>query len=91
MEWYYDIFKVLSLVAVWAIPTALIAVVVLFVVASPVLAVGGLVTRLYGFFHAGLPSRVQAERRGLNLACSIDTDCPPGFVCANGRCVPEKA
>ncbi len=91
MEWYYDIFKVLSLVTVWAIPTALIAVVVLFVVASPLLAMGGLVTRLYGFFRAGLPSKAQAERPGANLACSIDADCPAGFMCVNGRCVPEKA
>lgn len=26
-----------------------------------------------------------------NLACSIDADCPPGFVCLNGQCVPLKA
>ena len=23
------------------------------------------------------------------LACSIDTDCPPGYVCAGGRCVSQ--
>jgi len=30
-------------------------------------------------------------RRGLlagNLACSINVDCPPGYECAGGRCVP---
>ena len=26
-----------------------------------------------------------------NLACSVNSDCPPGFVCLNGRCVLEKA
>ena len=26
-----------------------------------------------------------------NLACSIDTDCPPGFACVEGQCVPVKA
>ena len=26
-----------------------------------------------------------------NLACSIDADCPPGFVCIGGRCVPQSA
>ncbi|MBI4304578.1 MAG: hypothetical protein HY665_09625 [Chloroflexi bacterium] len=26
----------------------------------------------------------------LDLACSIDSDCPPGFVCMRGRCVPAK-
>ncbi len=25
-----------------------------------------------------------------NLACSIDTDCPTGFVCLRGQCVPVK-
>ena len=23
------------------------------------------------------------------LSCSIDTDCPPGFVCMGGRCIPQ--
>jgi hypothetical protein len=27
----------------------------------------------------------------LNLMCSIDTDCPPGYICVNGHCVPQKA
>ena len=22
------------------------------------------------------------------LACSLDTDCPPGYVCGGGRCIP---
>ena len=26
-----------------------------------------------------------------NLACALDVDCPPGFVCLSGYCVPEKA
>lgn len=26
-----------------------------------------------------------------NLACSVNSDCPPGFVCLNGCCVAEKA
>lgn len=25
------------------------------------------------------------------LACSIDTECPPGYICLNGCCVPENA
>lgn len=25
-----------------------------------------------------------------NVACSIYADCPPGFVCVGGYCVPEK-
>ncbi len=26
-----------------------------------------------------------------DLSCALDADCPPGFVCMNGRCMPEKA
>ena len=25
-----------------------------------------------------------------NLVCSIDAECPSGYVCLHGRCVPEK-
>ena len=25
------------------------------------------------------------------IACSIDADCPPGYVCANGHCVPSRS
>jgi hypothetical protein len=24
-----------------------------------------------------------------DLACSIDTDCPHGYMCVNGYCVPD--
>lgn len=23
--------------------------------------------------------------------CSVDTDCPPGYVCINGHCVPSRS
>ncbi len=26
-----------------------------------------------------------------NLKCSVDTDCPSGFICVDGHCVPHKA
>ncbi len=26
-----------------------------------------------------------------NMNCSLDGDCPPGFVCMDGRCIPETA
>lgn len=25
-----------------------------------------------------------------SLVCSIDADCPTGFICVNGECVPRK-
>ncbi|MEJ2738799.1 MAG: hypothetical protein P8105_03005 [Dehalococcoidia bacterium] len=33
----------------------------------------------------------QLEKTFPNLTCSIDTDCPPGFICVKGRCVSQKA
>jgi len=87
----FDVFRLLSLVVTWAVPALLIVAVAVFIVTSPLFALGGLITKWYEFFHARLPSRTQAEKRGLNLVCSTHTDCPPGFLCENGRCVPEKA
>ena len=25
------------------------------------------------------------------LVCAIDADCPPGYVCSNGSCIPQSA
>jgi len=33
---------------------------------------------------ANLLKRALPER-----ACSIDSDCPPGFACVSGRCMPQ--
>jgi hypothetical protein len=27
----------------------------------------------------------------LNLTCSVDTDCPTGYICVGGRCIPQRA
>ncbi len=35
--------------------------------------------------------RASKKQSVVELVCSIDADCPPGFVCANGYCVPAKA
>ena len=24
------------------------------------------------------------------LSCSLDSDCPPGYACLNGLCVPDR-
>ena len=33
--------------------------------------------------------QIKFSKRALHdLVCAIDTDCPPGYVCLNGRCVP---
>ena len=90
MELYYDFFRVLSLVIVWAIPAILIVAVGAFVIGAPALTLGGVVLRLYDIVSVRLRRKAQAETQGLNLACSVDADCPPDFVCVNGYCVPEK-
>jgi len=90
MEWYYDFFRVLSLVIVWAIPAALIVAVVAFVIAAPALTLGGVVIRLYEVVCVRLRRSARAKMRGVNLTCSIDADCPLGYVCVSGHCVPVK-
>lgn len=53
--------------------------------------------------HVGIPaiigfaivgSIIQAEKAKLLtrvLVCATDADCPPGYICAGGRCVPQQA
>jgi len=90
MERYYDVFRVLSLVIVWAIPAILIVAVVVFVIGAPALTLGGVVLRLYDIVSVRLRRKAQAETQGLNMACSVNADCPPGFVCMNGFCMPRR-
>ncbi len=52
---------------------------------APLLVLAGAAVALYRWikvtklFKKALP----------DLSCSIDTDCPPGYVCMDGRCVPQ--
>lgn len=32
--------------------------------------------------------KARIEKSIAELACSVDADCPPGYVCVSGRCVP---
>ncbi len=32
---------------------------------------------------------VRAGLRAGNLACNLNSDCPPGYECAGGRCLPH--
>ncbi len=92
MEFYYDVFRLLSLMIVWAIPAILIVAVVVFVIGAPALTLGGVVLRLSDIVSVRLRRKPQAETQtqGLNLTCSVNADCPRGFVCVNGYCVPTK-
>ena len=31
------------------------------------------------------------EKTPTNLTCTINTDCPEGYVCVNGRCMPARS
>ena len=35
-------------------------------------------------------AREVASTLAETLFCRIDADCPPGYVCVDGRCVPAK-
>lgn len=43
----------------------------------------------------GMYQMVKAARKrskqAPNIVCALDADCPPGYACINGRCVPAKA
>ena len=40
----------------------------------------------------GIYAAIRGEKAARSaLICSIDTDCPPGHLCVNGHCVPQKA
>ena len=86
----YDIFRVLSLVIVWAIPAILLMAVAVFVIVAPTLTLGGVIARLYEVVGVRLRRRMQARQQGLDTVCSVNADCPPGFVCAEGHCVPAR-
>ena len=46
-----------------------------------------------GGIYAAIKTKKEVKLLGktlTNLICSIDTDCPRGFVCFDGRCVPAK-
>lgn len=91
MELYYDVLRVLSLVIVWAIPATLVVAVAAFVIVAPALTLGGVLIRLYEIVCLRLRRRARAEAQGVNLACSVDVDCPVGYICVGGYCVPKPA
>lgn len=47
-----------------------------------------------GGIHQAIKRRKVAklfEKALSNLTCSVNADCPPGYVCIGGHCVPQKA
>lgn len=35
--------------------------------------------------------RLRRARPAIVLTCTVDAECPPGYYCVNGVCVPEEA
>lgn len=62
MEWY-DVFRVLSLVVVWAIPAILVLLVVVFAILAPVFIWAGVVSGLFRVIRDSLRRRATASRR----------------------------
>ncbi|MBI2909793.1 MAG: hypothetical protein HYX92_19310 [Chloroflexi bacterium] len=85
-----DLFRVLSLVVAWAIPGTLAMLVVVFAVAAPAFIAAGVILRLHQVLGVRRQGTSPGERRSLELACSVDGDCPPGFMCIDGVCVSMR-
>ena len=62
MEWH-DVFRVLSLVVVWAIPAILVLAVLAFTILAPAATFAGAVLRLYETVRTKLLRRAPAEKQ----------------------------
>ena len=85
----YDVLRALSLIIVWAIPALLVVGVVALVITMPALIAGGAILRLSNIVSAGLRRKPQVKTQAQGMTCAIDTDCPLGYVCMAGHCVPQ--
>jgi len=61
-----------------------VCVALLFGCFMPVLIWVGVGTAVYQFRKEAK----QVKQAIPDSVCSIDTDCPPGYICISGRCVP---
>jgi hypothetical protein len=67
-----------------AVPSVLVAALI-----APVLWTGLIWSGT--FIGVGKLLKERRERRSLKNTCRIDADCPPGYVCHRGQCVPATA
>lgn len=91
MDWYYDAFRVLSLLVVWAIPAALVVTIIVIAILAPVLTLTGMGINLYQSLLVRPLRKRGAKMPSTSQACATNTDCPPGFICVSGRCVAAKS
>jgi hypothetical protein len=33
--------------------------------------------------------KAEKQEKTSSILCSVDADCPPGYVCINGKCAPQ--
>ncbi|TET13391.1 MAG: hypothetical protein E3J81_08775 [Dehalococcoidia bacterium] len=45
--------------------------------------------RVIGYWFGGIYRLIKVRRK--ELVCTVDADCPPGYVCVNGTCVMTAA
>lgn len=53
-------------------------------VAAPAFIAFGVV----GAFRLGERRRATEKREVVGMVCRVDADCPPGYTCRDGSCVP---
>ena len=61
-----------------------------FFVVLPVLV--GLIIISSSIMFQQLKTKMAGNIKGSidNLVCSVDADCPTGYVCINGQCIPQN-
>lgn len=73
MELYQDIFRVISLVVVWAIPTILVVAVIVFAILAPVMTLSGVFLRLYQAIHNVLDKLPRGGRAKTKPSLDVGT------------------
>lgn len=49
------------------------------------------VAYVYSIVGGGIYEVARGRRSAKGPTCSIDADCPPGYICVNGRCVRAES
>ena len=37
------------------------------------------------------PRKANGKKKNRSSLCLVDADCPPGYICVNGRCVAQRS